>query len=173
MSGENETTGIGFVFRLLALFRPALRAKLGAAFDLGTAFGAELLVLNRLAALAAEFRIRRNAGSAVRTRPNDRLVELFFGHVGCFLRHLPRLLHGRIRLRRRVFGLQIRRAIQAQAALRIPSRVVHPFGAAFALLEIGFDFFDRLLKFCVVLLFPCGRIHSPPGVGGAAEQASK
>ncbi len=95
----------------LALLRATFRTELWVAFNLRAAFRTELLFLDRLAAFGTEFGVRRDAGAAIRARANDGLLEFIFGHVRGFLRDLPRLLHGRFGLRRRVFCFQIGRAI--------------------------------------------------------------
>ncbi len=97
----------------LALFSPAFRAELGTAFNLGAAFGAELLTLDRLAAFTTELGVGRNADATIRARADDRLLEFLLGHIGGLLRYLARLLHRSVRLCRRILGFQVRRAVQS------------------------------------------------------------
>jgi hypothetical protein len=118
------------------LFRSALGTELGAAFNLGAAFRAKLLLLDGLAALRAELRAGRDARAAIRTSADHGLLKLLFGHIGRFLRYLAGLLHSRFCLRRRIFRFQVWRALKTHAALRVPARVVDPFGAALALLTV-------------------------------------
>ncbi len=88
-------------------FRPTLRAELGSAFNLGAAFRAELLALDRLTTLSAELRTRRDTSSAIGATADDRFFELFLRHIRRLLSRHSRLLYRRLRLRRRVLRFQI------------------------------------------------------------------
>jgi hypothetical protein len=81
-------------------FRAAFRAEPGAAFNLSTAFHAEFLALDGLAAFRAELCARCDTRPAVGAAAHHGLLEFFFSNIGGFLRRLARLLHCRIRLYR-------------------------------------------------------------------------
>jgi hypothetical protein len=105
---------------------------------------------NRLIAFWAKLRALR-ARSAAGTERGGLGGETNAVREILLLNFLPDLFHSRLRLRGRQLGFDVGRAIEAEAALLVPTgRDADPVRALHALAKVGLCLVDGLLKGAVV-----------------------